>query len=1079
MSPSPYTEDTLVQQTAADYLAEQLGWESVYAYNHEDFGPDSLLGRASDREVVLERPLREKLVALNPGLPDAAYDDAVRQITAAVASQTIVAANREKYALLRDGVPVTFRDEKGARVRRRLRVFDFDEPANNHYLCVRELWVRGSLYRRRLDIVGFVNGVPLLFIECKNIHRNLKAAFEKNYSDYRDTIPHIFHHNALVMFGNGEKAKIGSITSRWGHFHAWKRLAEEEPGAVDMETLLKGVCDKRNFMDFVENFIVFDESSGELRKILARNHQFLGVNRAVEAVRERRARQGRLGVFWHTQGAGKSYSMVMFTRKVHRKLGGNFTFLVLTDRDDLDSQIYKTFAGCGEVDNDGDPCRASSGQHLGRLLAAHKEHVFSLIQKFNQDVNPDEGYTRRDDVIVITDEAHRTQYGTLALNMRNALPNASYMGFTGTPLFTDDEITRKVFGRYVSTYDFQRAVEDGATVPLYYDARGDKLGVAVGDLNERIAEKLEEFETGDVDVEQRLEQELRREYHIVTAGRRLDQVARDFVQHYATAWESGKAMLVCIDKVTCVRMHRLIERYWRERIEELEAEQGQAPDEQEAIYLRRRIDWMRETRAAVVVSEEQGEVEKFRRWNLDIVPHRKLIKDGMELPAAMRSTPRFRNMQRMAVDDAFKEQEHPFRIAIVCAMWLTGFDVPSLATLYLDKPLKAHTLMQAIARANRVNEGKNNGLIVDYCGILKHLRRALATFAGTRPAGGGQEIDPAKPDEELLDDLAEAIALVRAFLDEGGAPLDDVIRQDGFGRNAAIVACKEAANKNDETRKRFEVLCREVFKKFKACINVRSVNVHRADRDAINVIYRSLQQDREQADISDIIRALHRVVDEALDVRAGSVGRERQPYDISRIDFDRLKREFERSAAKRTTVQVLKNAVEQRLQRLLARNPLRTDFQQHYEEIVAEYNREKDQVTIERTFEALLKFVQELDQEESRAVREGLDEESLAVFDLLRKPDLSAQDIKRIKTVAVELLQTLKAEKLRVDQWRDKEATRDAVKVTIHDFLYSDETGLPTGAYSDGEVTFRSDEIFRHVFRAYPTLPSPYYETAA
>ena len=468
MSPSPYTEDTLVQQTTADYLAERLSWESVYAHNHEDFGPDSLLGRASDREVVLTRPLREKLAALNPGLPAAAYDDAVRQIAAAVASQTIVAANREKYALLRDGVPVTFRDEKGERVRRRLRVFDFDEPANNDFLCVRELWVRGSLYRRRADIVGFVNGVPLLFIECKNIHQNLKAAFEKNYSDYRDTIPHVFHHNAVVMFGNGEQAKIGSITSRWEHFHAWKRLAEEEPGAVDMETLLMGVCDKRNFMDLVENFIVFDESSGELRKILARNHQFLGVNRAVDAVRERKARLGRLGVFWHTQGAGKSYSMVMFTRKVHRKLGGNFTFLVLTDRDDLERQIYKTFAGCGEVDHDRDPCRASSGQHLSRLLAEHKSHIFSLIQKFNQDVGPDAGYTRRNDVIVITDEAHRTQYGTLALNMRNALPNASYIGFTGTPLFTDDEITRKVFGEYVSTYDFQRAVEDGATVPLYY-----------------------------------------------------------------------------------------------------------------------------------------------------------------------------------------------------------------------------------------------------------------------------------------------------------------------------------------------------------------------------------------------------------------------------------------------------------------------------------------------------------------------------------------------------------------------------------------------------------------------------------
>ncbi len=1075
---SGYTEDTLVQQTTAEYLEQQLGWNSVYAHNNEDFGPESLLGRISDREAVLTRTLREKLMELNPGLPDAAYEDAVRQITATVASQTIVAANREKYALVRDGVQVTFRNDKGERVRDRLRVLDFETPEKNHFLCVRELWIQGALYRRRADIIGFINGLPLLFIECKNIHKDLKTAFEKNYSDYRDTIPHIFHHNALVMFGNGEKAKIGSITSEWGHFHEWKRLAEDEPGAVDMETLLKGICDKRNFMDLLENFILFDESSGEPKKILARNHQFLGVNRAIQAVRDREARQGKLGVFWHTQGAGKSYSMVMFTRKVHRKLGGNFTFLVLTDRDDLDTQIYKTFAGCGVVDHDRDPCRAASGEHLSRLLGEHKSHVFSLIQKFNQDVDPEEGYTQRDDLIVITDEAHRTQYGTLALNMRNALPNASYIGFTGTPLFKEDEITRRVFGEYVSTYDFQQAVEDKATVPLYYDARGDKLGVAIGDLNERIAEKLEEFEIGDIDVEQRLERELKRDYHIVTAAKRLDQVARDLVQHYSTAWETGKAMLVCIDKVTCVRMHELIVKYWDERIAELEVELSSASDEQEGIYLRRQIDWMRETRTAVVVSEEQGEVEKFRKWDLDIIPHRRLIKEGINLPESMRTKPQFRNMQRMELDEAFKEEEHPFRIAIVCAMWLTGFDVPSLSTLYLDKPLKAHTLMQAIARANRVNEGKNNGLIVDYCGILKHLRKALATFAGTQPGGDADDIDPVRPDEELLADLEEAIALARAFVDERGAPLGNIIQNTGFERNAAIVACKEAANENDEARKRFEVMCREVFRKFKACINVRGINAHRADRDAINIIYKKLQEDRDQADITDIIRKLHQVVDGGIETRPDRFQEESEPYDISRIDFDRLKQEFERSAAKHTTVQALKDCVERKLQRLLAQNPLRTDFQNHYEEIVAEYNREKDRVTIEQTFEALLKLVQELDEEARRAVREGLDEESLAIFDLLKKQDLNAAEINRIKGIAIDLLKTLKAEKLRVDQWRDKEATRDAVRVTIRDFLWSDNTGLPVARYSESDVSVRSEEVFRHVYRVYPTVPSPHYETA-
>ena len=412
-------------------------------------------------------------------------------------------------------------------------------------------------------------------------------------------------------------------------------------------------------------------------------------------------------------------------------------------------------------------------------------------------------------------------------------------------------------------------------------------------------------------------------------------------------------------------------------------------------------------------------------------------------------------------------------------MWMTGFDVPSLSTLYLDKPLKAHTLMQAIARANRVNEGKNNGLIVDYCGILKHLRKALATFAGTQPGRQDGETDPAHPEEELLGDLAEAIEFVRAFLDERGASLDNVIYRAGFERNAAIVACKEAANENDETRKRFEVMCREVFKKFKACLNLKGVNEHRSDRDAINIIYKSLQQDREKADITDIIRQLHQVVDGVIEVQPDHMGKESDPYDISKIDFDKLKQEFERSPKKNTTVQDIRQAVEQRLQRLLQQNPLRTNFQQHYEEIVAEYNREKDRVTIEQTFEALLKLVQELDEEDSRAVREGLDEESLAIFDLLKKQNLSVSDIKRIKAVAGGLLEGLKSEKLRVDQWRDKEATRDAVRVTIRDFLWSDKTGLPVALYSEDDVNIRAEDVFRHVFRAYPTVPSPYYEGAA
>lgn len=1062
-------EDILVQQTTADYLRDQLGWDTVYAYNQETFDPAGLLGRNSDREVVLTRYLRQALKKLNPHFPETAYDEAVRQVVDYSQSQSLLSNNFDKYKLFKNGVLVSFQGEHGEIKKERLKIFDFDEAVNNHFLAVRELWVQGDLYRWRVDIAGFVNGIPLLFVECKNIHKNLKQAYGRNLADYRDTIQHFFHHNAMIMLANGNKAKIGSITAGYEHFHEWKRLSESDPGVVDMETLLKGVCDKNNFMDIFENFIIYDDSTGKRIKVLAKNHQYLGVNQVIKALNDPARAKGRLGVFWHTQGAGKSYSMVFFAAKVHRKMGGNYTFLICTDRDDLDTQIYKTFAGCGLADNDKNPCCPTSGRHLAELMSQHKAYVFTTIQKFNQEVDSNEGYTRRDDIIVITDEAHRTQYGTLALNMRNALPNANFIGFTGTPLFKDDEITKQVFGDYVSTYDFQRAVEDKATVPLYYDSRGETLGVATNDINERIAEKLEQIEIDDIDVSQRLEKELKRDYHIITAEKRLNQIAKDFVDHYTTSWETGKAMFVCIDKLTCVRMYELIKQYWEQKEEEVEESWKMAAGEEKE-HLSNKLIWMKETKMAVIVSEEQGEVEKFRTWGFDITPHRRLIKNGFELSDGT----------RVDVDSAFKKEEHPFRIAIVCAMWLTGFDVPSLANLYLDKPLKAHTLMQAIARANRVNKDKNNGLVVDYCGILKNLRKALATFTGTgdtgRPGGlGPDELDPTKTKEELLEDLKQAIGLVSGFLSERKTSLDAIISTSGFERNKAIVADKEAVNENDETRKKFEVMCREVFIKFKACLTIPGINDYRSQYNAINIIYKSLQKDRDLADISDIIKQLHQVVDESITVAPDRAKVPNKPYDISKIDFNRLRAEFDNTKTKNTTVQSLKSVIEKKLQRLIQRNPLRTDFQEHYEKIIAEYNKEKDHQNIEATFEALLKFVQELDEEESRAVREGLDEETLAIYDLLSKPDLTPKEIQKIKKIAMELLEKLKEKLKNLYKWQNKEPTRSEVKVLIRNYLWDEKTGLPVDFYTQDDVERKSEEVFYHVYRAYPTVPSPYY----
>ncbi|MFY0761018.1 type I restriction endonuclease subunit R [Metabacillus dongyingensis] len=1049
------SEDKLVQETTAIYFQNVLKWDAVYAYNTEVLGSDGTLGRTSEKEVVLVRYLREALKNLNPGLPDVTYEEAIHQITQIHASKTILQVNRDKYGLFKNGVQVSFKNAKGFVEKKRLRVFNFEDPKANDFLIVREMWVQGRVYRRRPDIIGFVNGIPLLFIELKNVHKDIRQAYNGNLSDYKDTIPHLFDHNAFVFLSNGDEAKVGSISSKFEHFNEWKRLNEDDDGLVDFETLLKGICTKENFMDLFENFILFDESTGKIIKIVARNHQFLGVNKAVDAVINREELKGKLGVFWHTQGSGKSYSMVFFSEKVHRKVKGNFTFLIVTDREDLDNQIYKTYRGTGAVK--GETSRAGTGKSLKTLLSSDHEYIFTMIQKFNQEVNLENPYSRRNDVIVVSDEAHRSQYGRLALNMRNALPNAHYIGFTGTPLFKDDEITKRLFGDYISTYDFQRAVDDKATVPLFYDNRGEKLNLATNDINQKIAEKLEEIEL-DNDQQARLERELAREYHILTAEKRLDAIAKDFVNHYTTGWETGKALFVCLDKITVVRMYNLIQKYWDQKILEVKRTLHSITDEQEVIFTKRKLSWLEETRIGVIVSEEQGEIQKFKSWDLDIIPHRERMKRGFETSDG----------RRLDMDIAFKDQEHPFRVAIVCAMWLTGFDVPSLSTIFLDKPLRAHTLMQTIARANRVHEGKNNGLIVDYCGILKNLRAALAIFATGQDGNTGDGTDPVKPDVELLEDLKEAIKATKSHLLSRHFNLDCMNKKTGFAVIAIINKAKEAINVNEETRKRFEILAREVFKKFKACINNKDVNQFRTDYNNIDIIYKKLQGDREKADISEVLREMHALVDESIEPTNIEVVEESRLYDISNIDFNRLKEEFKKSPMQNTTIHNLNEVVEKRLSQMIKRNPLRIDYYQKYQEIINDYNNEKDRGTIEETFEQILRFVKNLDEEEKRSVREGLNEEQLALFDLLVSgKELSRKQRQKIKEVGIELLEKLKHEKLNANNWKDKESTKAAVKTFIYNYLYDEGTGLPVDQYTPEDVELTANIIFEHVFNQY------------
>ena len=1121
------SEDRLVQATFAQHLERVLGWDSVYAWNEETFGRDSTLGRADTREAVLTRDLRAALERLNPGLPPTAIDDVMRDLTAYDISRSMVQHNSDFYRMLRGGVPVEYRDAQGHRKSARARVIGFDNaPGSNRFLAVRELkltGIRTPNYNRRADLICFVNGLPLVFIELKAVYRNIREGFDANLSDYMDenVIAHAFHHNAFLIVSNGDRARYGSITSDWEHFAEWKRLDEAEKGSLDAEVMLNGMLAHDRLLDIVENFILFDESKpGATRKVIARNHQVLGVNRAVASVArqeelklefppERRLRHrvvelplksrvpaedlpaarmaaepppppyipegsvdiverahpelGRLGVFWHTQGSGKSYSMVFFAEKVRRKLEGNFTFLVMTDRNDLDDQIYGTFVGCGVAD-DNTP-RAASGDDLEKLLNQNHRYVFSLIHKFNKDVDPKQPYSERDDIIVISDEAHRTQAGRLARNMRLALPNAAFIGFTGTPLFKQDQITKRIFGSYVSRYDFKRSEEDGATVKLVYENRGEKLGVARTDLNDRIATKIDEVEL-DPDQEALLDKLLGQDYEVVTADERLDKIAADFVEHCATRWQSGKSMLVCIDKITCARMLQSIVPRWQAKAAAVRAaanarragaeiagdESVRAALAEEAEELTAQAAWLGETIVELVISEAQNEIKDFAKWGFDIVPHRALMKRGFETADG----------ERVDVERAFKSPEHPFRVAIVCAMWLTGFDVECLSTLYIDKPMKAHSLMQAIARANRVWPGKDFGLIVDYNGMLRSLREALAQYALGDDGACGEEI--VAPIEERVQALIEAIEATEAHL--RGLDFDPatLIGTTGFTRIKGLKDAVEAVHTNDEARRRFEVLARQVFVRFKALLMEPSAFAWAERHDNIEAIYKKLSERRDTADVTELLKELHRIVNEAIRTQTpGDDQTEGLTLDLSQIDVEKLRDEFAKKVRhKATALQDIREIVEQKLAEMLARNPTRMDYQQKYEEIVADYNREKDRVTIEETFRRLTELIEELDAEQRRAVEEGLSEDELALFDLLKKEDLGKAARERVKQASRELLASIKARLKEFDRFWEKEQTKAEVKIFILDEVY---TNLPTPPFTPEEKEAVAAEVYTHVWQ--------------
>ncbi len=1030
------SEDELVEKPGLDLLME-LGWTHADLFNEEP-GPTNPTGRLSFRDPVLPTRLRAALRKLNPSLPDEALQQAELALMADRSAMLPVPANREVYKLLRDGIPVQVRQADGSLRDERVSVVNWTEPSANDFFVASQFWIESSLYKRRPDAVGFINGIPLLLIEWKDLTQPVQEAYEANLRDYRDTIPRLFDYNGFTILSNGLEALMGASHAPFETYAPWKRLEEDGPESVALETMLRATCEPSRFLDLIENFLLFDDARGGLRKVVGKYHQVLGVNRAIEAVDQISDNRGRLGVFWHTQGSGKSLSMVMFAEKVLRRLGGNWTFVIITDRQELDEQIAGTFASAGALTKLVKDCQAQSRVHLRELLAGQERYVFSLIHKFSTaDREPMPVLSERGDIIVITDEAHRSQYDQFAANMRRALPNAAFIGFTGTPLIAgQEERTREVFGDYVSVYNFAQSIADGATVPLYYEARKPELQLAADELKDELDALLEEAAL-DEEQEKKLQQTFGKQYHLITRNDRLDEIAADLVRHFSARGYLGKGMFVAIDKATSVRMHDKVRKAWATELAAREEQLAEASKEART-GLAERLEWMRSVDMAVVVSQSQNEIDDLTQKGLNILPHRE-------------------RMQKEDLESKFKDPDDPLRLVFVCAMWITGFDVPTCSTVYLDKPMKNHTLMQTIARANRRAPGKSAGVIVDYVGVFQNLQKALAIYAQK-----GSDSAPIRDKDELVSELEKALAEARAFCSSVGVDVELIFKAEKLARLTLISQAVEALVAPDERRRGFFRIASATARAYKALLPDERAAPYLKPVATLHVLAEAVRGKLGPVDISAIAAKIEALLDEKIEgvaitapiIEGDEAGGR---VDLSAIDFDKLAKLF--ASRPRTAAEKLRSEVETKAHDMAASNPTRVHLVEKLEKLVETYN--LGTLGVEAFFEALKALVAEMEEEERRAAREGLGEDELAVFDLLTKPKpklTKAQELE-VKKVARELLEKLQ-DQLEVAEWQAKQQTRAAVQSTIRFTLNE----LPEEPYPEPMWNEKVDAVWAFIF---------------
>jgi type I restriction enzyme R subunit len=1084
-----------IEQTLVQRLQQVYGIDSLNCFTTK---PDDLndgSGRTDKRDVIFADRLREACLAINPDISEKVIDEQViGKITDRRAAMNPIVANRELDKFIRDGVPVEFDDANGRKQKETVRLIDFNNPSPNggpnKYLAVTQLWIKSSVQApkagyRRPDVILYINGLPLVFIELKNSNVKLRSAYDDNLKNYKHDIPQLFHCNAFCILSNAVETKIGSFTAGWEHFFSWLRVDKEKEKinrqqikeeGISVERVINGLLAPEKLLDYIENFVLFHK---ETSKIIAQNHQFMGVNQAYSRFLKRKELDGKLGIFWHTQGSGKSFSMVFYVRKIFRKVTGNFSFVVVTDRTDLDDQIYRNFLHSGVI-NKKDKSQPADSEELREYLGQNKKVIFTLIQKFRYDKGKqypqlfDPAKEKRE-VVVIVDEAHRTQYKSLAENMREGLKGAHFLAFSGTPLlgkkYKDRSVigkTEEWFGGYVSEYTFQDAADDGATVPLYYEKRVPEMLIQNDDLSDEFYELLED-ENLDEAQQQKLEKKFSNEMQVIVRNDRLDTLAKDIVYHFPRRGYLGKGMVVSLDKFTAVKMYNKVQHHWKEEIKQLRGLIKKSTSDIEKARFKKIVDYMRSVEMAVVISDPKSDQEKFDKAGLDIKPHitrlEQLDKHGHD------------------VEYNFKDPDHPLQIVFVCAMWLTGFDAPTVSTLYLDKPMKGHTLMQTIARANRVASHKikgysgefiekKNGEIVDYYNVFRNMKQALKDYGQGEDDTSGEsegETPSVQEKSELFRLLDDAIIQADAWCKERNINLKVIAESEDVFQNIELFEqYADTLLSKDEWRKNFYVYDNTVSSLYEACKPEILKQSRRPLIAVIQYLRGVVDAHIEQADVDELTQKVAELLDESVVVDNAEkfaqkehkanyqIVQKGKTWDLSKINFEKLKEEFKEAKYKNVEIAELKAFIEDKLRRMMEQNHTRTDFAEKLQQIVEQYNAGGS--STENYFDDLMKFAENMKEEDERHIREGLTEDELELFDLLKKEKLTKAEEQKVKLAAKHLILRLLDGHPKVlvqDWWKDGQ-TQLQVKNAIEEVLDKD---LPE-SYGRIEFKEKCDKIY-------------------